>query len=197
MEDRLTRTMEAGTMIDPPPPPPPQAPVHAQARSQAPVTPPQPAQAPAHAGNNGSQGARGMVSMEWSGTLINTRDAIEDFEDAVLAAARTLQYLNEAQFAVRLAMEEAITNAFEHGSGGRREATVRASFQAARDRIVITVTDSGPGFDPALVADPTEDGRVELPRGRGLMLIRAFMSEVSHADHGRTIRMVYRNPAAL
>lgn len=185
-------------MIDPPPHSTPKAPIAparpAATSAAAPAA--VPAAVQAHAGSNGALSAQGMVSLAWSGTLVKTRDAIEDFEDAVLAAARALQYVNEAQFAIRLALEEAITNAFEHGSGGRPDTTIRAAFEAARDRVVITITDSGPGFDPSQVADPTEDGRIELPRGRGLMLIRAFMSEVSHADRGRTIQMVYRNPGS-
>ncbi|MGH7133666.1 MAG: ATP-binding protein, partial [Phycisphaerales bacterium] len=52
----------------------------------------------------------------------------------------------------------------------------------------------GPGYKPEAVADPTLEENIELPSGRGLMLIRNFMSEVRHELDGRRLVMVYQRP---
>ena len=55
------------------------------------------------------------------------------------------------------------------------------------------IQDEGVGFDPEGVPDPTAEENLEIPSGRGLMLMRAYMSEVVHVAPGNTLRMVYKN----
>jgi serine/threonine-protein kinase RsbW len=57
------------------------------------------------------------------------------------------------------------------------------------------VEDEGPGFDPATIPDPTEDENLEIPSGRGVMLIKAYMTEVEYVPPGNLLRMTYRKPA--
>ncbi len=46
------------------------------------------------------------------------------------------------------------------------------------------ITDEGPGFDPDSLPDPTDCAHVDRPGGRGVMLMRAFMSHVEFHDRG-------------
>ena len=59
------------------------------------------------------------------------------------------------------------------------------------------IEDRGPGFDPGTVKDPTLDENLELPTGRGLLLIRAYMTSVEYNAKGNRVRMVYTKPAAM
>ena len=43
--------------------------------------------------------------------------------------------------------------------------------------------------------DPTSHENLEIPSGRGIMLMRAYMSEVEYLDPGNRIRMVFKKPA--
>lgn len=125
----------------------------------------------------------------------NNRTDINTVEEAVLAAVRARAYPEASIFALRLALEEAMVNAFMHGHRGLPATeTVHVHFDAMPDEVTITITDKGPGYKPELVADPTLDENIELPSGRGLMLIRNFMSEVRHELDGRRLVMVYRRP---
>ncbi len=54
------------------------------------------------------------------------------------------------------------------------------------------VEDDGPGFDPTTVPDPTHDENIEIPSGRGIMLIKAYMSEVAYLPPGNRLSMTYR-----
>jgi len=53
----------------------------------------------------------------------------------------------------------------------------------------MTVTDQGEGFDHQNVADPTEDDRLDQPRGRGVLLIRELMSDAQYNPKGNSVWM--------
>lgn len=96
-------------------------------------------------------------------------------------------------FGIRLAIEEALANALKHGSP--KGQPVHVDVDASDDVLTIAVEDHGPGFDPASVPDPTTPENLSKPCGRGLLLIRTYMSEVRFNDTGNRIEMVYRPPA--
>ncbi len=127
----------------------------------------------------------------------NRRADIDSVEAAVLAALGQCGYPEASRFAVRLALEEALVNAFHHGHRGLpAETTLTVAYHVSNDEVVIAVTDQGPGFDPGTVPDPTDDANIELPSGRGLMLMRAYMNSVTHDLGGRRVTMVYKRPTA-
>ncbi len=58
------------------------------------------------------------------------------------------------------------------------------------------VADEGPGFDPSTLPDPTDPANLDKPSGRGLLLIHAFMDEVSFNSSGNQITLVKRMATA-
>jgi len=116
-----------------------------------------------------------------------------------------------------MALHAAILNAMEHGNleldsslreqdndsyyklaaERRREKPYadRRVFVAAREstaEALYVIRDEGPGFDPSKLPDPTDPANLERPFGRGMRLIRLFMSEVKHNDRGNEIQLIYR-----
>ena len=57
------------------------------------------------------------------------------------------------------------------------------------------VRDEGPGFDPSALPDPLDPANMENASGRGLLLIRTFMTEVRHSERGNEITMIRRAEA--
>jgi serine/threonine-protein kinase RsbW len=92
-------------------------------------------------------------------------------------------------FGIRLALEEALVNAIKHGNQMDHTKRVRVAYGVAPDRFDVQITDEGPGFDPVDVPDPTAPENIERPCGRGLLLMRHYMTEVAYHDRGRTVRM--------
>lgn len=128
--------------------------------------------------------------------VFNERGSIDAVHDALIRAVDRHGYSKASKFAVRLALEEAIANAFHHGHRGLADnLPVTVMFRVTPDLISIAVEDQGPGFDPGSVPDPTLDENLEQPSGRGLMLIRAYMSDVAHSGRGNRLEMSYRRPA--
>lgn len=127
----------------------------------------------------------------------NDRAEIERVEAAILAETERHDFPRSARFAIKLAFEEAIVNAFHHGHREVADSEpVTVSYRITADEVAIAVEDRGPGFDPGEVADPTLDENLDVPSGRGLMLIRAYMTEVRHNDRGNRLEMFYRRPEA-
>jgi serine/threonine-protein kinase RsbW len=97
---------------------------------------------------------------------------------------------------VRMAVVEACINALEHSHASDRE--VYVTFQILGeggdpDKLRIMVRDTGIGFSPDVVEEPTISGKLKAvrKRGWGLKIIRGLMDEVeilSGAD-GTTVVM--------
>jgi len=87
-------------------------------------------------------------------------------------------------FSIRLALEEALVNAIKHGNQMDRTKKVYISYRFLVDRFEVHIADEGPGFDPSDVPDPTAVENLERPCGRGLMLMRHYMTEVAYQGNG-------------
>ncbi|MBM4052774.1 MAG: ATP-binding protein [Planctomycetes bacterium] len=124
--------------------------------------------------------------------LRGLRAEIDACQSAVEEAMAQHGYGREALFAVRLALEEALVNAIRHGNRHVPGGQVDFRWSVDGDEARFEVRDQGDGFDPDAVPDPTHDDNLEIPSGRGIMLMKAYMSEVAYRDPGNHVSMVYR-----
>ena len=90
---------------------------------------------------------------------------------------------------VHLALEEALVNAIRHGNRSDKNKRVHVECKLSPSRLWVQIQDEGPGFNPEEVPDPTSPDRLEVPSGRGIMLMRAFMSRVEYNDIGNCVVM--------
>lgn len=97
----------------------------------------------------------------------------------------------QALFAIKLALEEALINAIKHGNRQDAKKTVTVDAKVSDKRAEFIIHDQGQGFVRTEVPDPTEQDNREKSSGRGLLLIEAYMTEVSYSDQGRRIKMVF------
>ncbi|MHC4717031.1 MAG: ATP-binding protein [Planctomycetota bacterium] len=107
-----------------------------------------------------------------------------------LAKVEAQGYSEAELFAVRLALEEALINAIKHGNRSDPDKTITVAVEMNGEDVAITVTDEGSGFDPDHVPDPTADENLEKPCGRGIMLMRVYMDDVTFNDRGNQVRMI-------
>jgi serine/threonine-protein kinase RsbW len=109
--------------------------------------------------------------------------------DHLAAEMRARGYPRQDAFAVRRALEEAVVNAIKHGHRARPEQRVRVSYLVADEWLLLEVEDRGPGFDLSVVPDPLADEHPDEPSGRGLLLIRHYMSWVRFFGRGNIVTM--------
>ena len=120
---------------------------------------------------------------------------------------------------IGMAIDEALVNAMHHGNlevksslrdadesayykevQTRKEKTpycdrkVRIQAEFSEQHVCVQISDEGPGFDPNKVADPTNEENIQKVGGRGLFLIRTFMSKVAHNSFGNQITMTKLRP---
>lgn len=100
-----------------------------------------------------------------------------------------LNYSEKVIFGVKLAFEEALVNAIVHGNQLDRAKHVRVQFSINEKQVTLEVEDQGPGFCVDDVPDPTAPENLERPCGRGLLLMRAYMTSCDFLPPGNKCRM--------
>jgi len=102
----------------------------------------------------------------------------------------------DSQFAIKLALEEALINAIKHGNKLDKRKLVQVEWRISPAAVEITIEDEGPGFDRKQVPDPTNDTNLEKLTGRGILLIEAYMTRVEYSNGGRRVKLIRHNQAA-
>ena len=120
---------------------------------------------------------------------------------------------------VSMALDEALVNAMHHGNLEvesslrvddeseyyervrlRRTQTpfcdrrVHIQAEFSEQHLCVQISDEGPGFDPTTIPDPTDEENIQKIGGRGLFLIKSFMSQVVHNPTGNQITMTKIRP---
>jgi serine/threonine-protein kinase RsbW len=101
-------------------------------------------------------------------------------------------YDQKQVFGVRLALEEALVNAVKHGNRHDPTKRVWASWHVGPSRVMIEIEDEGDGFDPRAVPDPCAPENLERSCGRGVFLMRHYMSSVRYNRRGNHVIMCLR-----
>lgn len=114
-------------------------------------------------------------------------------EQRILSQLGVCGYAPDAVFAIKLALEEALTNAVKHGNRNDGSKRIVVRYAVTPRRTVIMVRDEGHGFRPETVPDPTVDENIERPYGRGIMLMQAYMTRVCYNRAGNEVWMLKEN----
>lgn len=130
-----------------------------------------------------------------------------------LVAAGLFNYTTSEN--ISLSLQESISNAMFHGnfeidsslrdSGGMKEfnneierrkllspykdRTVKLTYELTPDYVYYEIEDQGPGFNYQTLPDPRDPENFFKNSGRGLLIIRIHMDEVSWHEKGNIIRM--------
>jgi len=116
--------------------------------------------------------------------------ALEQPRQWLLCQLRRLDYSDDDVFSVHLAFEEAFYNAMRHGSKMDSQKNVKIEFSIASDRVEISMTDTGGGFNPDTVPDCRVGENLYKTEGRGLLLMRSYMDVVEFNETGNSVHMV-------
>ncbi len=117
--------------------------------------------------------------------LAEARRVQEMIEKALVAN----DYSEHDIFSIKLALEEALVNAIKHGNQMDPEKRVCITYRVTNRRFDVCITDEGQGFNPDEVPDPTDPDNIERACGRGLLLMRGFMTEVEFHGRGNIVTM--------
>ncbi len=163
----------------------------------------------------------GFLHRETHFELVNDIHLIQPLVAYFQESLERLEFGNEAiRTRIGMAISEAVANAIVRGNlevGSELRATDRDAYDAliaerqqqepymgrrvyctameSQDEVQYTIRDEGPGFDPASIPDPTEAANLLAVSGRGIMLMRTFMTEIKFNSKGNCVTMVKRTEA--
>jgi serine/threonine-protein kinase RsbW len=120
------------------------------------------------------------------GTALDTRKVCEQ----ILSRIREYNYSQNDIFAIHLALEEAFINAVKHGNKMDPSKNIKIEYTIMPDKVDISITDQGRGFDTEKLPDPRLDENLYKTNGRGLFLIRSYMTKTEFNKTGNRIRMI-------
>lgn len=94
------------------------------------------------------------------------------------------------EFAVEMALREALSNAVIHGNELDPDKLVEVRCRCERGKGVwLIVKDHGNGFDPIAIPDPLASHGLEAEHGLGIHLMKFAMDEVSFKRRGTEVHM--------
>lgn len=114
-------------------------------------------------------------------------------EERIMQELGRCGYSTDVTFAIKLALEEALTNAVRHGNNNDASKQLVVRYCVSPERVVIMVRDEGCGFARTRLPDPTTDENLERPSGRGIMLMHAYMTRVHFNQAGNEVWMLKTN----
>jgi serine/threonine-protein kinase RsbW len=113
-------------------------------------------------------------------------------KEAIVSDLERHGYSEGDVFAIKLALEEALTNAVKHGNTNDPGKQVTVRYRVTPEKAIVIVRDEGSGFLPEDVPDCTCTERLPVPSGRGIMLMKAYMDKICYRDKGREVYFMKR-----
>jgi serine/threonine-protein kinase RsbW len=130
--------------------------------------------------------------MSWQKKRLGSVRDFAGLIEEILDAMNRRGYGPKDAFAVRLAAEEAVANAFKHGHRQLPGAPVVVRYHVTPEVVLVEIKDKGPGFVPGEVPDPLAAENLERDGGRGLFLMRTYMTWVRHNERGNCVTLCRR-----
>jgi len=125
----------------------------------------------------------------WRSVQLTSSGEMPAAMEAVLSAMAAKGYLPKDIFGVHLALEEALVNAIKHGHQNDPDKKVEVRFRVLTDHVLLEIEDEGPGFDHYQVPDPTASIYRQRPGGRGLLLMRNYMTWMRFNERGNCVTL--------
>lgn len=105
----------------------------------------------------------------------------------VMEVVRAHCWNDKDAFAIELALEESLSNAVRHGNKSDPSKNIRFDCKLNQNMVYVRIEDEGSGFDPNGIADPREMENQMNESGRGVLLIKHFVTRVQWNDRGNVV----------
>lgn len=122
-------------------------------------------------------------------------EEIERLESFLHELQQEVGYGEEQSSQIRLAVNEAVTNAITHGNKEDPAKQVTISASVNKEMLNISVQDEGPGFNPEDLDDPLKDENLLKDSGRGIFLIKQSADEVAFTENATKLTMRFEPDA--
>lgn len=119
--------------------------------------------------------------------LTGDAGSITEGRDAILQFLAAHGLTDEEEIDLLVAVQEGLANAVFHGCGDNCARKIECKAEIDASAINIIIRDPGPGFDTS--DDAAEDGTNLTQHGRGILLMRSLMDELTYRQGGSELHM--------
>jgi serine/threonine-protein kinase RsbW len=123
-------------------------------------------------------------------------DYVPVLQAATAKLASDLGFDDDAIELMGVALVEGAMNAIKHGNKYDLSKRVHLTLTVDSTNLTIRIKDEGEGFDPEAVASPFEGDNLFRDSGRGILMMNAYMDEVSHNEDGTELTIRKERPDA-
>lgn len=115
---------------------------------------------------------------------------ISPFVDQIMRLIQLTGWVTGEELDVEIALREALNNAVQHGNRFDRERLVYVTccFELG-EGVSLIVRDEGKGFNPRDIPDALSPEGVKSEHGRGILLMKFYMDEVSFEKGGTEVHL--------
>lgn len=113
-------------------------------------------------------------------TLPSSLNSIEKAVDFSEKIAKDMHLKEEEVSSFAIAVSEAVTNAIKHGNKEDKNKNVFINVSIENNKVTVSVKDSGKGFNPEKLKDPTKPENITKPCGRGIYIVKTIMDNVDY-----------------
>ncbi len=125
-----------------------------------------------------------IASTGWQSEVVHTMDDMQRCVTQIVTAMSEAGFTAKEIFGARLGLEEGLVNSIRHGHRGDTTKRVDVRYLVCSEQLLVEIRDQGPGFDPDGLPDPLAPENLERPGGRGVFLIRQYMTWVQYNERG-------------
>lgn len=118
------------------------------------------------------------------GNIVSVQNFIEQLVNGIELGGKIFGRIN-------LAIIESVNNAILHGNHNDQTKLVTIEAEIDEDKITISVSDEGVGFDYSTIPDPTIPDNITKATGRGLYLMKVLSDHLEFQKNGSLVIMSF------
>lgn len=119
--------------------------------------------------------------------ISSTPEAVFGAIENIIAGLDGLELPEEAFYDVKLILSELFVNALIHGNAQDPDRKIAVDYLLSGERLRLTITDEGAGFDHGRLYDPLDAGNVMKISGRGLFLVKSLADRLEFNEKGNSV----------
>ena len=107
-------------------------------------------------------------------------DLLPELEEFIIELAKKYNLNDEKLNSLALSFSEAASNSIVHGNKLDANKKIKITVKVDNDKMMVIIKDEGKGFNIDSVPDPTKPENILKDSGRGIHIMRSFLSELKY-----------------
>ncbi len=134
-----------------------------------------------------------MIPKSYQKIVKSNTSLIPEVTDFVFDILNSVSLDEEMLSNLSLAISEALSNAMVHGNKLDPNKNVVITVDVFDTKVELSIKDSGQGFKPEEVPDPTKPENILRDSGRGIFIMQSFVDDLYYnfSEEGTELKLVF------